>query len=159
MKKKKKHSIVKLHAFQTSAEIIHKIFKGRSLPIIIKYNLKIVACLDATLNLNNRPCGPLHKLYDEATYIHIESNHHPLFHTHRHAHTHTHTHTYTYIIKTLPILIEKRLSCLSSTKETFENLKEYDEQRVKQCQYNKKLNYTRKNQSKFKILKAQYILV
>ena len=94
MKKKNKHSVVKLHAFQTSTEIIHKIFKDTGLQIIIKYNLKIVACLDATLNLNNRTCGPLHKLYDEATYIHIESNYHPLFHTHTHAHTHTHTHTH-----------------------------------------------------------------
>ena len=44
------------------------------------------------------------------------------------------------IIKITPRSIEKRLSRLSSTKEIFENLKDYYEQRIWQCGYKKKLN-------------------
>ena len=49
------------------------------------------------------------------------------------------------IIKKIPRSIEKRLSRLSSTKEIFENSKDYYEQRLRQCSYNEKLNYTEEN--------------
>ena len=50
------------------------------------------------------------------------------------------------IIKKIPRSIEKRLWRLSSTKEIFENSKDYYEQRLRQCGYNEKLNYTKKKQ-------------
>ena len=41
------------------------------------------------------------------------------------------------IIKKIPRSIEKRFSCLSSTKEIFENSKGYYKQHLQQCSYNK----------------------
>ena len=55
------------------------------------------------------------------------------------------------IIKKISRSIEKRLSRLSSTKEYFKNLKDYYEQRLQQCGYNEKLNYTEENNIKSKI--------
>ena len=94
---------------------------------MIKCNLKIVDYLDVTLNLNDSTCRPFHKPNEETTYIHVESDHRP------------------HIIKKIPRSIEKRLSCLSSTKEIFENSKDCYEQRLRQCRYNEKLNYTEEN--------------
>ena len=72
-------------------KIIQIIFKVKGLQIIIKYDLKIVDYLDVSLNLNDGPYRPFHKPNDEATYMHVESNHPPQ------------------IIKKIPRLIEKRL--------------------------------------------------
>ena len=52
-----------------------KIFKDRSVQIIIKCNLKIVDYLGVTLNLNDGTYHPFHKPNEETTYIHVESNH------------------------------------------------------------------------------------
>ena len=98
-----------------------KDFKDKGLQIIIKCNLKIVDYLDLTLNLNDGTYHPFHKTNEETTYIHVESNHPPQ------------------IIKKIPRSIEKRLSRLSLTS------KDYDEQRLRQCRYNEKLNYTEEN--------------
>ena len=106
---------------------IQKFFKDKGLQIIIKCNLKIVDYLDVTSNLNDGTHCPFHKPNEEATYIHVESDHPPQ------------------IIKKIPRSIEKRLSRLSSTKEIFENSKDYYEQRLRQCGYNEKLNYTEEN--------------
>ena len=106
---------------------IQNIFKDKGLQIIIKCNLKIVDYFDVTLNLNDGTHRPFHKPYEETTYIHVESDHAPQ------------------IIKKIPRSIEKRLSRLSSTKEIFENSKDYYEQRLRQCGYNEKLNYTEEN--------------
>ena len=54
---------------------VQKIFKSKSLQIIIKCNLKIVAYLDVTLNLNYGTCRPFHKPKEETTYIHVEFDH------------------------------------------------------------------------------------
>ena len=48
-------------------------------------------------------------------------------------------------IKKIPRSIEKGLSRLSLTKEVFENSKDYYEQRLRDCGYNEKLNYTEEN--------------
>ena len=99
---------------------IQNIFKDKGLQIIIKCNLKIVDYLDVTSNLNDGTHCPFHKPNEEATYIHVESDHPPQ------------------IIKKIPRSIEKRLSRLSSTKEIFENSKDYYEQHLRQCSYNEK---------------------
>ena len=98
-------------------KIIQKIFKDKGLQIIIKGNLKIVDYLDVTLNLNDGTYRHFHKPNEETTYIYVESDHLPQ------------------IIKKIPRSIEKGLSRLSSTKEIFENSKDYYEQRLEQCGY------------------------
>ena len=108
-------------------KIFQKIFKYQGLQIIIKCNLKIVDYLDVTLNSNDGTYRPFHKPDEETTYIHVKSDH-PL-----------------QIIKIFPRSIEKRLSRPSSTKEIFENLKDYYEQQLRQCGYNEMLNYTELN--------------
>ena len=108
-------------------KIIQKFFKDKGLQIIIKCNLKIFDYLGVTLNLNDGTYHPFHKPNEETTYIHVESDHPPQ------------------IIKKILRSVEKRLSSLSSTKGIFENLKDYYEQRLRQCGYNKKLNHTEEN--------------
>ena len=108
-------------------EIILKFFKAEDLQIIIKCNLKIVDYLDVTLNLNDGKYRPFHKTNEKTTYIHVESDRPPQ------------------IVKKIPRSIEARLSRLSSRKEIFENLKDYYEQRLRQCGYNEKLNYIEQN--------------
>ena len=70
---------------------------------------------------------PFDKPNKETTYNYLESDHPPQ------------------IIQKIPRSTEKRLSRLSSTKEIFENSKDYYEQRLRQCSYNEKLNYTEEN--------------
>ena len=108
-------------------KLIRNIFKDKGLQIIIKCNLRIVDYLFVTLNWNDGTYRPFHKTNEETNYIHVESDHPPQ------------------IIKKIPRSIRKRLSRLSSTKEIFENSKDYDEQRLRQCGYNEKLNYTEEN--------------
>ena len=91
--------------------------KDNGLQIIIKCNLKIVDYLDVTLNLTDGTYHLFHKHNEETTFIHVESDH-PL-----------------QIVKKIPRSIEKRLFNLSSTKGIFENLKDYYEQRLRQCEY------------------------
>ena len=112
---------------KNTKKIIQKTFKAQGLQIIIKCNLKIVDYLDVTLNFSDGTYSPFHKPNEETTYIHVESDHFPQ------------------IIEKIPRSIEKRLSCLSSTKEIFENSKDYYEQRLRQCGYNEKLNYAEEN--------------
>ena len=83
--------------------------------------------LDVTLNLNDGTYHPFHKPNEETIYIDDESSHLPQ------------------IVKKIPRSVEKGLSRLSSTKKIFENSKDYYEQRLRQCGYNKKLNYTEEN--------------
>ena len=93
--------------------------RQKSLQIIIKCSLKILDYLDVTLSLDDATYCPSHKPNEEATYIHVESDHPPQ------------------IIKKIPRYIEKspRLSS-TSTKEIFENSKGYYKQRLRQCGYN-----------------------
>ena len=83
--------------------------------------------LDVTLNLSGPTYRPFHKSNEETFYIHVKSDHRPQ------------------IIKTVPRPIKKRLSRLSPTKQIFQNLKYYYEQRLRQCRYNKKLIYAEEN--------------
>ena len=94
---------------------------------IIKCNLKIADYLDVILNLSDVTHHHFHKPNEETNYIHVESDHPQK------------------IIKKMSRSIEKRLSHLSSTKEIFENSKDCYEQRLQQCGYNEKLNYTEEN--------------
>ena len=108
-------------------KIIQNVFKDKGLQIIIKCNLKVVDYLDITLNLDDGTYSPFHKPNEKAIYIHVESDHPPQ------------------IIKKDTRSIEKRFSRLFSTKEIFENPKDYYGQRLLQCRYNEKLICTEEN--------------
>ena len=64
---------------QAEKKTIQKIFKDKGLQIIIKYNLKIIDYLGVTINLNDGTYRPFHKPNEETTYIHVESDHPPLW--------------------------------------------------------------------------------
>ena len=100
-----------------------RMFKNKGLDIIINCNMKIVNYLDVTLNLNDGSYRPCKKPNEETNYIHVNSDHPPS------------------ILKQLPKSIEKRLSCLLSSKEIFEETAPYYEQHLSNCGYKEKLNY------------------
>ena len=100
-----------------------KVFKDNGLDIVIKCNMKIVDYLDVTLNLNDGSYRPFRKPNDETNYIHAESNHPPS------------------IIKQLPISVEKRLSCLSSSKEIFDQTAPYYKEALKKNGHKYNLTY------------------
>ena len=122
-------------------KILQKDFKGKGLQIIIKRNLKIVDYLDVILNLNDGTNRPFHEPNEEATFFILVESDHPL-----------------QIIKKIPRSIEKILFFLSSTKEIFENSKDYYEQRLRQCGYNEQLNYTEENNETSKKSRKRNIL-
>ena len=78
-----------------------QVFNDNGLKIVIESNLKVVDYLDVTLDLNNGTHKPYRKPNDETLYIDAKSNHPPN------------------IIKQLPISVEDRLRCLSSSKRIF----------------------------------------
>ena len=75
---------------------IQKIFKENKLDMVIQCSMKIVNCLDVSLNLNNLNYKPYENPDNEILYIHKDSNHQPS------------------ILKQIPTSIEKRISTLSS---------------------------------------------
>ena len=83
-------------------KIFPKMFKNKGLYIIINCNVKIVNYLDGMLNLNDGSYGP--QPNNETSHIHVNSilpiNLNPS------------------VLKQHPMSIEKRLSSLSSSKET-----------------------------------------
>ena len=103
---------------------LQTIFKENGLTIEIQCNKKIVDYLDVTLNLNDGSFKPYRKPDDETNYIHAESDHPPC------------------IIKQLPISVEKRLSSLSSSKEIFDESKQYYQEALARSGYTHELNYT-----------------
>ena len=78
------------------------IFKEQGLNITIEANKKVVDFLDVTLNLNNSTYKPYTKPNANLLYVHKESNHPPL------------------ITENIPAGINRRLSSLSSDKESFD---------------------------------------
>ena len=85
--------------------------------------MKIVNYLDVTLNLDDGSYRTYKKPNQETNYIHVNSDH-PAS-----------------ILKQLTKSIEKLLSCLSSSKEIFEETAPYYEQYLSNCGYKEKLNY------------------
>ena len=103
---------------------LQKIFKENGLTLEIQCNKKIVDYLDVTLNLNDGSFKPYRKPDDETNYVHAESDHPPC------------------IIKQLPISVEKRLSSLSSSKEIFDESKQYYQDALAKSGYAYQLQYT-----------------
>ena len=106
---------------------LQKIFKEKNLSIEIECNKKIVNYLDVTLNLNDGSYKPYRKDTDETSYIHSGSDHPPS------------------IIKHIPNSIEKRLSALSSSKQIFDESKDYYQEALNRCGHSYVLNYTPAN--------------
>lgn len=80
--------------------------------------------LDVTLTLNDGTCRSFHKPNDETFNISVKYGYPPQ------------------ILKKILNSTEERLSHLTSTREIFQNSKEYYGQSLKQCRYDEKLNYT-----------------
>ena len=81
---------------------ICKVFRNNGLKITIEANKKIVNFLDVTLNLDKGSYEPYTKPNNTPIYVHRESNH---------------PHS---ILKSIPLAINKRLSEISSNKESFD---------------------------------------
>ena len=109
-----------------------KVFKRNGLNIIVQCNMKIVDYLDITFNLNDGTYRPFRKPNDTTNYIHKESNHPPS------------------ILKTLPSMIEKRISDLSATKEIFESAKPYYEEALRKSGFDTKLHFVPPEQNRGK---------
>ena len=88
--------------------------------------------LDITFNLNDGTYRPFRKPNDTTNYVHKESNHPPS------------------ILKTLPTMIEKRISDLSATKEIFDEAKNYYEEALQKSGYDSKLDFAPTKQKRGK---------
>ena len=82
---------------------LHKIFEQFGLKITAEANLHVVNFLDVTFDLTSGKHRPYRKPNDDPLYIHKHSNHPPS------------------ILRQLPVSINKRISTLSSDKETFQD--------------------------------------
>ena len=88
---------------------LHSLFKKEGLKITVELFQQSVDILDVFLDHKNKSFRPHKKPLDNPQYIHIKSNHPPI------------------IKKTIPAMIEKRLSSLSSDRQSFESVKrDYD---------------------------------
>ena len=105
------------------------ISKENDLKIEIRCNLKIVDCLDATLNLNDGTYKPYRRPNDETLYINAKSNHPPN------------------IVKQLPISIEYRLRILSSNENILDEAALHYQDVLNKCGYDYKLSYNPHNQN------------
>ena len=102
---------------------ISQIFKNNGLAIDDVVIAKQVDYLDITMNLTDEIFWPYRKENSEPIYVNVNSNHPPG------------------IIKNLPIIINKRLSELSSNEEQFNNCKQVYQKALDKCGYNHKLKY------------------
>ena len=82
---------------------LHKAFEQFGLKITAEANLYVVNFLDVTFDLTTGKYKPYRKPNDDPLYIHKHSNHPPS------------------ILRQLPTSINKRISALSSDKQTFED--------------------------------------
>ena len=87
-------------------------------------NLKIVNYLDVTLNLNDGSYRPYKKFNEEASYMHVNSDHPPP----------------PSILKQLPMSIDKRFPSWSPSKEIFEETAPCYGQYLSSCGYKEKLS-------------------
>ena len=102
-------------------------FKYMGLEIEISSNLKIVNFLDVTLNLNDDYYKPFSKTNGIPTYINVSSNH-PAS-----------------IVKQIPNAIDIRINRLSSSKNIFNNHKEFYNEAIHNSGYKNELKYLEAN--------------
>ena len=88
-----------------------------------KANLKVVNFLDVTLDLGNDRFFPYLKPGDRPKYVNAKSNLPPT------------------ILKNIPLAVNKRLSCISSDKEVFDNAAPLYQEELDRAGYSHKLEY------------------
>ena len=105
-------------------EKLCRLFKSEGLDITCQVNVTRTDFLDIEFDLETASYKPFRKKNDQTIYINAQSNHPPT------------------VIKMLPKMIQKRISVLSDTKETFENEAPFYQNILRQCGYsNVKLEY------------------
>ena len=102
---------------------VSQVFKSNGLKITIDANKKIVNFLDVTFNLTNDSYKPYIKPNDKLSYVHQQSNHPPA------------------LLKNIPLNINKRLTTISSSKETFDESIAPYQKALKESGYDHKLTY------------------
>ena len=107
---------------QTKQEIC-KVFKANNLSITIEANQKIVNSLDVTLDLTYQSFKPFMKPNSKILYVHRQSNHPPA------------------LLKNIPENINKRLPCISSTQQVFNEAIPPYQKALDESGYNFKLAY------------------
>lgn len=100
-----------------------KIFRENGLKITVEANITKVNFLDVTLDLQSGKHYPYTKEGNVPLYVHKKSNHPPS------------------ILKNIPESINKRLSEISSDKESFENAKDIYQDALNKSGYNYNLSY------------------
>ncbi|XP_048586684.1 uncharacterized protein LOC125568422 [Nematostella vectensis] len=109
-----------------------RIFNNNGLRITIEANKRVVIFLDVTFDLNRNTYQPFTKPNAPLQYVHRESNHPPT------------------ITKNIPASINKRLSTLSSDKETFDQAAPPYQKALDESGYNYTLHYEPNTTSKRK---------
>ena len=105
------------------------LFKDKfGLKITISTNLKVVNFLDVTLNLLTGLYQPFKKPNDTPVYINVNSNHPPN------------------IIKTIPEIISKRISDISSNEDIFKQAAPYYNNALSNSGYKDKISYTKEQE-------------
>ena len=102
---------------------IHKLFKSMKLNVTIETNLMITDFLDVTLNLMDNSFSPYSKPGNHIKYVSAGSNHPPS------------------IKKQIPIMVQNRLSSLSSNAEIFENISPIYRQALHEAGYNSDIKF------------------
>ena len=103
---------------------LHRLFELLGLKITVDACHQTVNYLDITLNLTDGCYQPYRKPNNDPLYINSNSNHPST------------------IIKQLPVCIKKRLSNLSSNKQSFESCTSVYENALKRSNYKHKLHYS-----------------
>ena len=100
-----------------------KVFKDNDLKITIQTRLHKVDFLDVSFDLHEKIYKPFKKPDNETKYIHVHSNHPQN------------------VKKDLPLMIEKRLSCLSKNKTVFDDSCNEYKAALRKGGHNEKLEY------------------
>ena len=103
---------------------LHKAFEQFGLKITAELNLHVVNFLDVTFDVSTGKYKPYRKPNDDPLYIHKHSNHSPS------------------ILRQLPTSINKRISTLSSDKQTFEDAAPAYQNALGHSNFSHKLEYT-----------------
>ena len=115
---------------QNKAKLLHKIFEKEKLRITVESNLKVTDFLDVTLNLNDGSYSPFRKPNNNLLYINKNSNHPPN------------------IIKQIPVMINNRISSISSNKHQFDKSKQVYEDALKASGYDVSMKYDEKKKKR-----------
>ena len=107
---------------KTKQEIC-KVFKANNLSMTIEVNKKIVNFLDVTLDLTNQSFKPFIRPNNKILYAHRQSNDPPA------------------LLKNIPENINKRLSCISSTQQIFNEAIPPYQKALDESGYNFKLTH------------------